>query len=78
MNDSRRGFLATAAAGAFAQTPGVQPITREERAAGIEKARRLMAENKLGAIFLEGGSSLYYFTGAWRAGPGFEEARRAK
>ena len=29
----------------------------------MEKARRLMRENKLDAILLEAGSSLYYFTG---------------
>jgi Xaa-Pro dipeptidase len=40
-----------------------RPITREERSARIEKARRLMAENKLDAIVLAGGTSLLYFTG---------------
>ncbi len=44
-------------------TAGVQPITVEERRARIEKARRLMRENKLDAIVMEGGSSLFYFTG---------------
>jgi hypothetical protein len=44
-------------------TAGVQPITDDERRARIEKARRLMRENKLGAIVMEGGSSLFYFTG---------------
>lgn len=44
-------------------TDGIQPITDDERRARMEKARRLMRENKLGAIFLEGGSSLFYFTG---------------
>jgi len=44
-------------------TDGIQPITDDERHARMEKARRLMRENKLGAIFLEGGSSLFYFTG---------------
>src|SRR5262249_24274995 len=39
------------------------PITDDERRARLEKARRLMAENKIDAIVLEGGSSLYYFTG---------------
>ena len=69
---NRRAFVCTAAAGvariADAQRlrpmmDGVQPITTEERRARIEKARRLMRENKLRAIFLEGGSSLFYFTG---------------
>lgn len=40
------------------------PITDAERLARVEKARRLMAEAKLDAILLEGGSSLFYFTGA--------------
>ena len=76
---NRRAFLSTAAAGlagrARAQsvpdairnlrpmTDGIQPITDDERRARMEKARRLMRENRLGAIVLEGGSSLYYFTG---------------
>jgi Xaa-Pro dipeptidase len=42
---------------------GVQPITAEERRARVEKARRLMRENKLDAIVMEGGSSMFYFTG---------------
>ena len=41
----------------------VPAISKEEHEARIEKARRLMAENHLGAIFLEPGSSLTYFTG---------------
>jgi Xaa-Pro dipeptidase len=44
-------------------TAGVQPIGDDERRARMEKARRLMRENKLGAIVMEGGSSLFYFTG---------------
>ena len=40
-----------------------KPITNEERAARIERARRLMAENKLDSIVLAGGTSLLYFTG---------------
>ena len=48
-------------------TAGVKPITREERLGRQEKARRLMRENNLQAIFMTGGSSLFYFTGT-RAG----------
>jgi Xaa-Pro dipeptidase len=44
-------------------TAGVQPITEDERRARIEKARRLMRENRLGAIVTEAGSSQFYFTG---------------
>jgi Xaa-Pro dipeptidase len=44
-------------------TDGIVPISDEERRARIAKARRLMAENQIDAIVLEGGSSLFYFTG---------------
>ena len=47
---------------------GVQPITDAERGVRIEKARRLMLQNKIGAILCQGGSSLYYYTGV-RGGP---------
>ena len=40
-----------------------RPITDDERRARIEKAQRLMAENGIGAMFLEGGTSMVYFTG---------------
>ncbi len=39
------------------------PITKEERAARIEKARRLMANRKMDAIFVSAGTSLRYFVG---------------
>lgn len=38
------------------------PISTEEREQRLEKARHLMAENKLDAIMLIGGTSLVYFT----------------
>ena len=41
----------------------VKPITDEERMARIEKARSLMDENGIDAVFIEPGSSLYYYTG---------------
>jgi len=44
-------------------TDGVQPISDAERQARIEKARRLMRENRLGAIVMESGSSMFYYTG---------------
>jgi Xaa-Pro dipeptidase len=44
-------------------TDGIVPITGAERQARIERARKLMADNRLDAIMLEGGSSMYYFTG---------------
>jgi Xaa-Pro aminopeptidase len=43
--------------------PPVAAITDEERLARIEKARRLMRENGIGAVFLEPGSSMFYYTG---------------
>ena len=49
-------------------TGGIQPIGDEERHARMEKARRLMHANGLAAVLMEGGSSLFYFTGTrWRA-----------
>jgi Xaa-Pro dipeptidase len=44
-------------------TAGIAPISDEERRGRMEKARRLMAESKIGAVILEPGSSLSYFTG---------------
>ena len=44
-------------------TGDVKPITADERAARIEQARKLMVDNKIDAIYLEGGSSMFYFTG---------------
>ncbi|MGH9387778.1 MAG: M24 family metallopeptidase [Vicinamibacterales bacterium] len=43
--------------------PAVPPITDDERKGRIEKARRLMVENRIDAVFLEGGSSMFYYTG---------------
>ena len=85
MLTNRRAFLAAGTAAAalgplklFAQeaaqtlrpmTGGVVPISREEYQARIDKARRLMAEHNLGAILIEPGASLTYFTGVrwWRS-----------
>jgi Xaa-Pro dipeptidase len=44
-------------------TGGVPPVAEQEYSARIERARRLMAEKKMAAVFLEAGSSLFYFTG---------------
>src|SRR5688500_15092434 len=52
-----------AIAGLKPMTADVKPITRDERAARVQKAQRLMSENKISAIYLEGGSSMFYFTG---------------
>ena len=40
---------------------GIVPITDDERAARIAKAQRLMAEQKIDAIFMEGTASCFYF-----------------
>src|SRR5260370_40882428 len=42
---------------------GVVPITDDERKARIAKAQQLMSQNRLDAIFVEPGTSMYYFTG---------------
>jgi Xaa-Pro dipeptidase len=82
---NRRTFVAVAAAGITQaqEVPdvikrlrpmldGVQPITREERRARVDKAQRLIRENRIDAIVLENGSSMFYFTGAYRnTGPAF-------
>ena len=41
----------------------VTPITVQERLARVEKAQRLMVENKIEALILDSGTSLTYFTG---------------
>ena len=44
-------------------TDGVVPITLDERKARIEKARVLMRANRIDAIYIEPGSSMFYYTG---------------
>lgn len=41
----------------------IKPITKEERAQRLEQAQKLMKENNIDAVFMEGGTSLDYFTG---------------
>jgi Xaa-Pro aminopeptidase len=49
-------------------TTGVVPISDDERRARIAKAQRLMAQHKIDAIYIEAGSSMFYFTGVrWGA-----------
>lgn len=72
------GALAPLAASAFAQqqNPGhipketvdsiksrIKPISKDEHEQRIENARRLMAEQNIDALFIEGGTTLNYFTG---------------
>lgn len=42
---------------------GVQPISAAERRGRVDKARRLMGEQKIDALMLTGGTSLVYFSG---------------
>jgi len=44
-------------------TAQVRPITTDERRRRLDRARQLMAANKIDAIFMIGGSSMIYFTG---------------
>ena len=44
-------------------TAGARPITDDERRARLAKAQRLMTEQGMGAILLEPGTSMRYFTG---------------
>ena len=44
-------------------TDGVASITLDERRTRLAQAQHLMAEHNIGAIYLEPGSSFYYFTG---------------
>src|SRR5215471_16271366 len=80
---NRRTFIATAiagvAAGQVAEPPpaitslkpmldGIQPITDAERAARVEKARSLMHDQNLGAVYIESGTSMFYFAGKRQPG----------
>ena len=44
-------------------TDGIQPISDDERRSRMEKARRLMGDNGMDAIYVESGTSLFYYTG---------------
>src|SRR4051794_8400821 len=44
-------------------TGDIVPITLEERLTRIQKAQKLMAENKIEALILDTGTSMQYFTG---------------
>ena len=49
-------------------TEDIVPITVQERESRIEKAQRLMTENKIEALLLDAGTSMKYFTGiSWGA-----------
>ena len=44
-------------------TDNVVPITLQERQGRIEKAQKLMREHRVDAIYIEPGSSMFYYTG---------------
>ena len=44
-------------------TDDIVPISMDERRSRIEQARRLMRDNKIDAIYVEPGSSMFYYTG---------------
>ena len=44
-------------------TDGIVPISLDERRARIENARRLMRQNRIDAIYLEPGATMFYYTG---------------
>ena len=56
------GSLPPAIAALKPMTAGVKPITVEERRARVDKAVRMMGQQKIDAIMLTGGTSLEYFT----------------
>ena len=62
-------FALAAATDLKSLTADIIPIGPTERAARIAKAQRLMRANGIGAIIVEAGSSLDYFTGVkwWRS-----------
>ena len=56
-----------APAGLASIISGAKPISVEERSARIAKLQQLMVDRKVGAMIIESGSSLDYFTGIqWR------------
>jgi Xaa-Pro dipeptidase len=62
--ESVHGALPPAIAALPSMTARVRPITNDERMARVEKAKRLMAANKIDAIALCGGTSTLYFANA--------------
>ncbi|MDQ2920253.1 MAG: M24 family metallopeptidase [Acidobacteriota bacterium] len=44
-------------------TDGIVPISLDERRGRIENARRLMRKNRIDAIYIEPGATMFYYTG---------------
>src|SRR5438128_1855999 len=63
------GWAVRAAEGLKPMTAGLQPISVAERRARVAKAQALMRAQGIGALLVEPGSSLDYFTGVqwWRS-----------
>jgi Xaa-Pro dipeptidase len=61
--DARGDSLPAAIQALTPMTAGIVPIADDERRARIAKAQRLMEEQKIDAIFMEGGTSCFYFVG---------------
>ena len=57
------GIASASTTDTSAQPPAIVPISEAERLARIENARRLMVENGIDAMLLEGGTSMVYYTG---------------
>jgi Xaa-Pro dipeptidase len=64
-----RAFAEDAAQSLKPMTGGITPISRHEYLARIAKARALMALQGIGALLIEPGASMVYFTGVhwWRS-----------
>ena len=66
---SAQGSLPSSIASLTSMRDQARPITADERRARIEKARRLMADQKIDALMLCSGTSLVYFTNIrWSGG----------
>lgn len=63
-----KGPLPPAIAALQPMTGMVRPFTNDEREARIEKAKKLMLENKIDAILLSGGASSLYFANVQMGG----------
>jgi Xaa-Pro dipeptidase len=62
-SDAPSGPLPPSIAALTSMRGRAKPITADERRARIERARQIMAAQKIDAIILAGGTSLNYFTG---------------
>jgi Xaa-Pro dipeptidase len=69
MMTSLPAWAAGTAAGLAPMTGDAKPITTEERLGRIARAQELMRAKNIGALLVEAGSSLLYFTGIdwWRS-----------